>query len=181
MFYLKQHKWTVFFYMLTVILACVCSGATTLLMANFLSHITVGAFMAGLHFLIIAGITTLLGRVNWWLNYYVYFKYSNIIWKEIGTAVVCGAVLAVVCFGKIWLIDKMLLGNESITLMIDAVVCFALFATVFLAKLTGAILPIVAKKLGFDPAVMASPFLTTIVDALSLLVYFLFAGWLLGI
>ena len=105
----------------------------------------------------------------------------KIIWKEIGTAVICGAVLAVVCFGKIWLIDKMLLGNESITLMIDAVVCFALFATVFLAKLTGAILPIVAKRFGFDPAVMASPFLTTIVDALSLLVYFLFAGWLLGI
>ncbi len=105
----------------------------------------------------------------------------RIIWKEIGTAVICGAVLAVVCFGKIWLVDKMLLNNDSITLMIDAVVCFALFATVFLAKLTGAILPIVAKKLGFDPAVMASPFLTTIVDALSLLVYFLFAGWLLGI
>ena len=105
----------------------------------------------------------------------------RIIWKEIGTAVICGAVLSVVCFGKIWLIDKMLLGNEGITLMIDAVVCFALFATVFLAKLTGAVLPIAAKKLGFDPAVMASPFLTTIVDALSLLVYFLFAGWLLGI
>ncbi len=105
----------------------------------------------------------------------------RIIWKEIGTAVICGAVLSVVCFGKIWLVDKMLLGNEDITLMIDAVVCLALFATVFLAKLTGAALPIAAKKLGFDPAVMASPFLTTIVDALSLLVYFLFAGWLLGI
>ncbi len=105
----------------------------------------------------------------------------RIIWKEIGTAIICGAVLSVVCFGKIWLVDKVLLGNEDITLMIDAVVCFALFATVFLAKLTGAVLPVAAKKLGFDPAVMASPFLTTIVDALSLLVYFLFAGWLLGI
>ena len=105
----------------------------------------------------------------------------RIIWKEIGTAVICGAVLSVVCFGKIWFVDKMLLGNGDITLMIDAVVCLALFATVFLAKLTGAVLPLAAKQLGFDPAVMASPFITTIVDALSLLVYFLFAGWLLGI
>jgi len=105
----------------------------------------------------------------------------RVIWKEIRTAVLCGAVLAVVCFGKIWLIDKLLLGNEGITLMVDTVVCLALFVTVLSAKLVGAVLPMVAKLIKVDPAVMASPFITTIVDALSLLVYFLFASMLLGI
>ena len=105
----------------------------------------------------------------------------RIIWKEIRTAVLCGAALAVVCFVKIWLVDKLLLGNTDITVMVDAVVCLALFVTVLSAKLVGAILPLVAKALKLDPAVMASPFITTIVDALSLLVYFLFATMLLGV
>ena len=105
----------------------------------------------------------------------------RIIWKEIRTAVLCGAALAVVCFVKIWLVDKMLLGNTDITLMVDAVVCLALFVTVLSAKLVGAVLPLAAKALKLDPAVMASPFITTIVDALSLLVYFLFASMLLGV
>ena len=104
-----------------------------------------------------------------------------VIWKEIRTAVLCGAALALVCFGKIWLVDRMLLGNDGITLMVDAVVCLALFATVLVSKLVGAVLPLGAKALGLDPAVMASPFITSIVDALSLLVYFLFARLLLGV
>ena len=105
----------------------------------------------------------------------------RVIWKEIRTAVICGLVLAVVCFAKIWFIDRELLGNSAISLSVDAVVSLALLVTVILAKLVGAILPIVAKVLHLDPAVMASPFITTIVDALSLLVYFLFATMLLGI
>ncbi|MBO5317204.1 MAG: magnesium transporter [Oscillospiraceae bacterium] len=105
----------------------------------------------------------------------------RVIWKEIRTAVLCGVVLAVVCFAKIWLVDRMLLGNTQITLMVDAVVCLALLVTVLLAKLVGAALPMAAKAIGLDPAVMASPFITSIVDAVSLLVYFLFAGFLLGI
>jgi len=103
----------------------------------------------------------------------------RVIWKEIGTAVICGAVLAVACFIKIWLVDKLLLGNEGITLMVDAVVCVALFMTVLLAKLVGAVLPLAAKAIKLDPAVMASPFITTIVDALSLLIYFMVAQMLL--
>ena len=103
----------------------------------------------------------------------------RVIWKEIRTAVICGLVLSIVCFGKIWFVDKLLLGNGEITLMVDAVVCLALFVTVLLAKVTGAILPMIAQKLGFDPAVMASPFITTIVDAVSLLIYFLIANMLL--
>ena len=105
----------------------------------------------------------------------------RVIWKEIRTAVICGAVLALACFAKIWLVDRLLLGNEGITVMMDAVVCIALFVTVLLAKLIGAVLPLAAKAVKLDPAVMASPFITTIVDALSLLVYFIVAKSLLGI
>ena len=97
------------------------------------------------------------------------------------TSVLCGVVLAIFCFGKIWLVDRLLLGNDQITLMVDAVVCLALLVTVIAAKLVGAVLPIAAKAAKLDPAVMASPFITTVVDALSLLVYFFFAKLLLHI
>jgi len=103
----------------------------------------------------------------------------RIIWKEIRTAVLCGVVLGIVCFAKVWLIDKLLLGNEDIDLLINAVICLAMAVTVLLAKIVGAVLPLIAKAIKVDPAVMASPFITTIVDALSLLVYFLFATMLL--
>ena len=106
---------------------------------------------------------------------------GRVIWKELRTAILCGVVLAVVCFAKIWLVDRMLMGNEDITLLINAVVCLTLAVTVVCAKFVGCILPMVAKVMGLDPAVMASPFISTIVDALSLLVYFLFANMLLGI
>ena len=105
----------------------------------------------------------------------------RVIWKELRTALLCGIALAVVCFGKIWLVDKLLMGNESITLMIDLVVCLALLVTVVFAKVVGGTLPLLAKALHLDPAVMASPFITTIVDALSLFVYFVFAQMLLPI
>ena len=68
--------------------------------------------------------------------------------------------------------DRLLLGNTDITVTMAFVVCFAMAITVVIAKVVGSTLPLFAKKLGFDPAVMASPFITTIVDALSLLVYF---------
>ena len=103
----------------------------------------------------------------------------RVIWKEIRTAVLCGVVLAAVCFVKVWLIDKWLLGNDDIDLMINAVICLAMAVTVLVAKLVGSVLPLAAKAIKVDPAVMASPFITTIVDALSLLVYFLFAKLLL--
>ncbi len=105
----------------------------------------------------------------------------RVLWKELRTAVLCGVALAVVCFVKIWLVDRLLMGNEDITLMVNAVVCLTLAVTVVCAKLVGGILPIIAKALKLDPAVMASPFISTIVDALSLLVYFLFAKALLGV
>ncbi len=103
----------------------------------------------------------------------------SVIWKEIKTAVMCGVVLACACFVKILLVDRMLLGNESVTIMVAAVVCVTLALTVLMAKVVGCTLPMCAKKLGFDPAVMASPFITTMVDAMSLLVFFGIASALL--
>ena len=105
----------------------------------------------------------------------------RVIWKEIRTAVLCGLVLAAVCFGKIMLVDVLLLGNSEVSTMTAFVVCVTMAVTVLIAKLVGCTLPMAAKRLGFDPAVMASPFITTIVDALSLLVYFGVASSLLPI
>ena len=106
---------------------------------------------------------------------------AKVIWKEISTAVLCGAALAVVCFGKVMLVDRLLLGNAEVSVLVAAVVCITMALTVLVAKVVGCTLPMFAKKLGFDPAVMASPFITTIVDALSLLVYFGIATALLGL
>ena len=105
----------------------------------------------------------------------------RVIWKEIRTSVMCAVALAAVCFVKIWLVDKLLFGNQDITVMVDLVVCAALALTVVIAKIVGGVLPIIAKACKADPAVMASPFITTIVDAVSLLVYFMFAKAMLGI
>ena len=105
----------------------------------------------------------------------------GVIWKELRTAVLCGLVLAVLCFGKVMLVDRLLMGNPSVTVWVDVTVCLTLCVTVLVAKIVGCSLPLIAKRLGFDPAVMASPFITTIVDAMSLLLYFFFAKILLGV
>lgn len=98
----------------------------------------------------------------------------KVIWKELRVSLLCGATLAIANFAKLTLFDKV--GFE-----IALIVCSTLIMTVMVAKLIGCSLPILAKKIGFDPAVMASPFITTIVDACSLLIYFQFASMLLGI
>ncbi len=98
----------------------------------------------------------------------------KIIWKEVRVALVCGFILACANFVKLLIIDK-------VSLTIAAVVCATLIGTVFFAKLTGSVLPLLAKKVGFDPAVMASPLITTIVDAVSLIIYFNVATMLLHI
>ena len=95
-------------------------------------------------------------------------------WKEARVSMLIGATLACTNFVKLMVVDR-------VTVLVAAVVCSTLVVTVFVAKLVGCSLPMFAKKLGFDPAVMASPFITTIVDALSLLIYFEFATLILGI
>ena len=105
----------------------------------------------------------------------------RVLWKEFRVSLCCGICLAAANFIKMMLVDRMLLNNPSVTPMVAAVVCATLVGTVLCAKLVGCSLPILAEKIGLDPAVMASPFITTIVDALSLLIYFRFATMLLGI
>ena len=98
----------------------------------------------------------------------------KVMWKEVRVAFVCGITLAVANFAKLMLLDR-------VGLNVALVVCSTLVAVVLIAKLVGCTLPMLAKKLGFDPAVMASPFITTIVDAISLLIYFRIATDLLHI
>lgn len=105
----------------------------------------------------------------------------TVIWKEVRAASLCAIALAAVCFGKVMLVDRLLMGNTSVTVLVDLTVCLTLAVTVIVAKVVGCSLPLIAKRFGFDPAVMASPFITTIVDAMSLLLYFLFAKAILGV
>ncbi|MBQ9974657.1 MAG: magnesium transporter [Oscillospiraceae bacterium] len=96
----------------------------------------------------------------------------SVMWKEVRVGVLCGVCLGAANFVKMLLVDRWLLSNPEVTVMVALVVCLTLAATVVCAKLVGCLLPIVADKVGIDPAVMASPFITTVVDALSLLIYF---------
>ena len=107
----------------------------------------------------------------------------KVIWKEIRVALCCSTVLALINFVKLWFVDYLLLHTFDPGKQIPeiAVVCITLFFTVIVAKFIGCVLPILAKKIGFDPAVMASPFITTIVDAISLFIYFRIAILFLGI
>ncbi|MBO4265371.1 MAG: magnesium transporter [Clostridia bacterium] len=109
-------------------------------------------------------------------------KFSDlprVIFKEFSASILCAAAISVACFAKIMLIDHLLLGNDSINVIVALCVCASMALTVIVAKFIGCALPMIAKKLKFDPAVMASPFITTIVDAISLLVYFAFANAIL--
>lgn len=98
----------------------------------------------------------------------------KVIWKEFRVSLLCGVTLAVCNFVKLLLLDKA-------GAVVAAVVCTTLLCTIVVAKLVGCTLPMLAKKLGFDPAVMASPFITTIVDVLSLLIYFQLSTAILGL
>ena len=99
----------------------------------------------------------------------------KVLWKELRVSLLCGVTIAVATFLKVYFIDGFVMGTENVSLVVSAVVAITLCITVIAAKLIGCALPILAKKIGFDPAVMASPFITTLVDAISLLVYFAIA------
>lgn len=105
----------------------------------------------------------------------------KVVWKESQVAILCGGGLAAANFIKLILVDRLLFQNPLVTPTVALVVCGTLVFTVIAAKLVGCTLPLFAKKVGFDPAVMASPFITTIVDAISLLIYFQFAATILHI
>jgi len=105
----------------------------------------------------------------------------KIIWKEIRVAFLCGLTIAPVAFLKVLFIDGMYWQTDVNGFAVALVVSLTLLVTIIISKLVGCTLPLLAKKIGFDPAVMASPFITTIVDALSLLLYFAVASSLLGL
>lgn len=108
------------------------------------------------------------------LNEIEYADVPKIVWKELRVALICGVTLSAAYFAKLMLFDR-------VGANVAMVVCTTLVAAVAIAKMIGCTLPVLAKRLGFDPAVMASPFITTIVDALSLVIYFAIATRVLGI
>lgn len=108
------------------------------------------------------------------LNEIAFRDMGRVVWKESRVSLLCGVVLAAGNFVKLLFLDR-------VGLQVALVVCLTLVVTVFIAKLVGCSLPMFARKAGFDPAVMASPFITTIVDAISLMVYFQIAASLLGL
>ncbi len=95
----------------------------------------------------------------------------KVIWKEWRVALLCGLTLAVVNFTKMLLVDNLLLGNSDVNYMIALIVSLAIVFTVMFAKVVGSLLPMLAEKIGLDPAVVATPLITTISDAVSLLIY----------
>ena len=105
----------------------------------------------------------------------------RVVWKEIRVAVLCGLALAVVNFFKMMLIDRFLLGNDGVTALVALTVSVTLVFVVIFAKAVGCTLPMAAEKIGIDPAVMASPLISTITDAVSLLIYFALATVMLRI
>ena len=105
----------------------------------------------------------------------------SVIFKELRVAALCGLCLGGANFIKMLLIDRILMHNPEVTVAVAAVVSATLVLTVICAKIVGCTLPMVAEKIGIDPAVMAAPFITTVVDALSLLIYFAIATRILGI
>ncbi len=108
------------------------------------------------------------------LNEIAFRDLGRVIWKESRVSLLCGITLAAANFIKLLFLDR-------VGIQVALVVCLTLVVAVFIAKLVGCSLPMFAKKAGFDPAVMASPFITTIVDAISLMVYFQIAASLLGL
>ena len=105
----------------------------------------------------------------------------KVLWKEFRVGLLCGTTLAAVNFIKIWYIDRALLGMDGITIEVDLVISLTLIIEVMFAKMVGCVFPILAKKMKLDPAVISSPFITTVMDALSLLIYFWLATAILHI
>lgn len=104
----------------------------------------------------------------------------KVIWKELRVGIIMGLTLGIACFAKIMLIDGLIIKTDGVTLLSAFVISVSLSTTIILSKLIGSVLPLIAKKCHLDPAVMASPFITTIIDILSLLIYCGFSIALLG-
>lgn len=125
-----------------------------------------------------ASVTVIRGISLGQIEFKDFFK---VMWKECRVSVLCGVVLGIAAIGKVMLVDNLLMKNPEVTIFVALVVGVTLFATIVSAKIIGCALPLLAKKTGLDPAVMASPLITTLIDTVSLLVYFYFASIILNI
>ena len=125
-----------------------------------------------------ASVTVIRGISLGQVEFRDFFK---VLWKECRVSLLCGIVLGVAAVGKVMLVDNLLMRNPEVTIFVALVVGLTLFATIVSAKIIGCALPLLAKKTGLDPAVMASPLITTLIDTVSLLVYFYFATLILDI
>ena len=105
----------------------------------------------------------------------------KVIWRELRVAVLCGVTLAVVNFMKLLVVDQWLLHNPAVTVPVALTICLTLVLVVVFSKIVGSTLPLLAEKIGVDPAVMAAPLISTLTDTVSLLVYFQFARLVLRI
>ena len=105
---------------------------------------------------------------------------GKVLWKEVRASILLAATLAVACFAKLQLIDRLIFGYADYTVVLSAIVSLALFCTVVVAKLVGSLLPLIVKACKLDPAAVASPFITTIVDAVSLILFCLLSISILG-
>ncbi len=125
-----------------------------------------------------ASVTVIRGLSLGQIDFKDFFK---VIWKECRVSLLCGVVLCIATVIKVMLVDNLLMSNNEVTIFVALAVGITLLITVVAAKIIGSALPLIAKKIGLDPAVMASPFITTLVDAISLLVYFAIATMILNI
>ena len=125
-----------------------------------------------------ASVTVIRGISLGQVEFRDFFK---VLWKECRVSFLCGIILGIAAIGKVMLVDNFLMKNPEVTIFVALVVGITLFATIVSAKLIGCALPLLAKKTGLDPAVMASPLITTLIDTVSLLVYFYFATVILNI
>ena len=125
-----------------------------------------------------ASVTVIRGLSLGQIEFKDFFK---VLWKECRVSLLCGVILCIATVAKVMLVDNLLMSNSEVTVFVALAVGITLLVTVIAAKLIGSALPLVAKKIGLDPAVMASPFITTLVDAISLLVYFAIASMILNI
>lgn len=105
----------------------------------------------------------------------------RVLWKEVRVAVLCGVTLAVCNFVKLMVVDRILLQNTGVNTLVAATICVTMIFTVFCAKTVGCLLPLLAERVHLDPAVMASPFISTVVDVVTLVLYFQVARVILGI
>ena len=105
----------------------------------------------------------------------------RVLWKEIRVAMLCGVTLAICNFVKLLVVDRMLLHNRGGTIPVAATICVTMIFTVFCAKTVGCLLPLLAERIHLDPAGMASPFISTVVDVVTLVLYFQVARVILGI